>query len=97
MSWEAAGTYPVSPQSSCVGSFAVVELDGRFDSDAGLTVGVNLWTTVAGDAATQTLAELEAGGKGLIIEMSERKIALSVDGEVVATTEPLVPIAAGPP
>jgi N,N-dimethylformamidase len=91
IAWTGAGTYRVEPQKSCVGSFATVSLDGRFESDAGLTVGVDLWTTVAGDEGPQTLLEL-AGSEGgtLRLELSGGRVALRIDDEVVLETGAVV-------
>ncbi|HEY5332190.1 MAG TPA: N,N-dimethylformamidase beta subunit family domain-containing protein [Solirubrobacterales bacterium] len=86
--WDGAGTYPVEPQSSCVGSFATVELEGRIGSEAGLAVGIDLWTTLARAAEVQTLAELiDADGRGLVLESRAGRFALRVDGELIAETE----------
>src|SRR4051794_5629393 len=92
VSWDGAGSYAVEPQSSCVGSFATVELDGGFGSATGLTVGVDLWTTVAAGPAIQTLIELRASGSSavLAVELQDRKVALRIDGRLVAETEPIV-------
>jgi N,N-dimethylformamidase len=89
--WDDAGSHQVEPQNSCVGSFATVELAGRFSSEAGLTLGVDIWTTLADDAGTQTLVELEGGPEGpLVVEMSGGRVVLRVGDESLLETEPVL-------
>lgn len=84
IAWDGAGSYRVGPQESCVGSFATTRLSGRFGGDAGLSFGLDLWTTMAEEDAARTLVELGEGDDALRLELKAGKVTLFAGkGEVL--------------
>lgn len=68
--WTGAGSYPLSSQTGCIGSFFVAELPMPVSAHVGFTIGAWVHPTDLGAGSAQTIVEVVGeGGRTVLLEM----------------------------